>query len=236
MRKCQPRAPRIPWRDVRHICLVVGSQLVTVYPLALWFGAPLMRARLTYSPDFPDLPTILFSFLMFALCSEFYFYHAHYVLHIPAIYPYIHKLHHAYTAPIALECLYFHPIESVIQLGTVALGPVLLGSHVVLLYAWIVIALFLVVLHHCGHEVPFDELPRLGSMTHQHDFHHKAFTCNFGVIGFFDWLYGTRGSYDTWHEQWDTQRAVAIREDGAKRRLAREQQSHCPMPSFRFGW
>lgn len=61
-----------------------------------------------------------------------------------------------------------------------------------MLWIWIVITLFNVSLHHCGHEVPLDELPGLGSMTHQHDYHHKAFNCNFGVIGVMDYLYGTR--------------------------------------------
>ena len=69
-----------------------------------------------------------------------------------------------------------------------------------------VITLFNVALHHCGHEVPLDEAPRLGSMAHQHDFHHKAFNCNFGVIGICDWLYGTRGTYDDYHAKWETQR------------------------------
>ena len=191
--KCQPRAPPMPWRDVRHICAVVAIQLLTVYPMAIWLGTPLMRSRLQYDiPSLPDLQTTIGSFAFFAVSSEAYFYHVHYALHHPRLYPYVHKLHHRYTAPISLECLYFHPLESVLQLGTVAFGPLLLGSHVLLLWVWIVVTLFNVSLHHCGHEVPLDEAPGLGSMSHQHDFHHKAFNCNFGVIGVCDYLYGTR--------------------------------------------
>ena len=62
--------------------------------------------------------------------------------------------------------------------------------------------IFLVALHHCGHEVPLDEAPGLLSMTAQHDFHHKAFNCNYGVLGLCDWFYGTRGGYDTYHDKW----------------------------------
>ena len=86
------------------------------------------------------------------------------------------------------------------------MGPLLLGSHVTLLYAWSVVTIFNVSLHHCGHEVPLDEAPRLGSMSHQHDYHHKATRANYGVIGICDWLFGTRGGYDDWHARWEQER------------------------------
>lgn len=102
--KCQRRAPPMPWADVRHITAVVGVQLVTVYPLVLWLGMSFSHSRLKYDFDsLPDLPTALGSFLFFAVSSEVYFYHVHRALHHPSVYPYVHKLHHAYTAPIALE-------------------------------------------------------------------------------------------------------------------------------------
>ena len=56
--------------------------------------------------------------------------------------------------------------------------------------------------------MPLDEAPRLGSMAHQHDYHHKAFNCNFGVIGVCDYLYGTRGGYDAWHARWEEELGV----------------------------
>ena len=206
LRKCQPAAAPIPWTHVRKIVRYVSLQLFTLYPLVIWIGTPLMRARLDFGPALPDTWTVVKSFAIFAFCTEAYFYHCHALLHHQSIYRYIHKVHHEYTAPIALECLYFHPIESVLQLGTVVAGPLLLGSHITLMYAWTVIALFNVLLHHCGHEVPCDEVPGLLSMTAQHDYHHKALKCNYGVIGVFDWLYGTRGSFDAAHEQWQKQR------------------------------
>ena len=107
---------------------------------------------------------------------------------------------------------YFHPFESILQLGTVAAGPLMLGSHITLLYAWIVVALFNVSLHHCGHEVPADEVPPLLSMSHQHDYHHKACRANYGVIGICDWLYGTRGGFDEWHAKWLLEREAQGRE------------------------
>lgn len=197
----------MPWADIRHICAFVGVQLITLYPLATWLSAPILRSRLRYRlEELPDLPTTLASFIFFAFCSEVYFFHVHWALHHPRLYPYVHKLHHKYTAPIAFECLYFHPVEAMLNFGTAAVGPIALASHVVLLYVWIAVTLFNVSLHHCGHEVPLDEAPRLGSMTHQHDYHHKAFNKNFGVIGICDWLYGTRAGYDEYHVHWEAER------------------------------
>ena len=88
---------------------------------------------------------------LFAVCSEFWFFHVHWALHRPLIYPHVHKVHHEFTAPIAFECLYFHPIESLLQLGTLAAGPLIVGTHALTLYAWIAIALFVIMTHHCGH-------------------------------------------------------------------------------------
>lgn len=46
-------------------------------------------------------------------------------------------------------------------------------------------------------------------MTHQHDYHHKVFNRNFGVIGICDWLYGTSAGYAEYHARWEQQRGGA---------------------------
>jgi len=43
-------------------------------------------------------------------------------------------------APCALECVYFHPLESVLNFGVVILGPGLLRSHVVMVWYWSAVA------------------------------------------------------------------------------------------------
>jgi hypothetical protein len=45
-------------------------------------------------------------------------------------------------------------------------------------------------------------MPRVGS---------KRFNCNFGVLGICDWLYGTRGNYDEWHDKWEVEREAELR-------------------------
>lgn len=103
-----------------------------------------------------------------------------------------------------MECLYFHPIESVLQFGVVAFGPMVMQAHVTELYLWEMIAVLAILLHHSGYEVPFDGVPGvLGSMSHFHDYHHQNYRRNFGVLGFFDKLHGTDQGYNEYIQRWE---------------------------------
>jgi len=191
------------WKMIGKITRYVLLQQLTVYPAAGWLLSGLVRQRCSFAPELPSATETFLSLLFFGLCAEVYFFHVHWALHHPRLYPHVHKVHHEFTYPCALECIYFHPIESVLNFGVVASGPLLLGSHVTLFYLFIVIGVANVLIHHCGHEVPLDSPPFFGSMTHQHDYHHKVFNRNFGVIGICDWLYGTRAGYDEYHARWE---------------------------------
>jgi sterol desaturase/sphingolipid hydroxylase (fatty acid hydroxylase superfamily) len=207
--KCQPSAPPMPWADVRKIGKRVGLQQLTVYPAAQWALRLLVRGRCSFAPALPTAAEAVSHLLFFGLMAEIYFYHVHRLLHHPRLYPWVHKIHHEFTAPISLEAMYFHPVESVLNIGVLLSGPLCLGSHITLVYAFTVIAVLNVLVHHCGHEVPLDSPPFFGSMTHQHDYHHKVFNRNFGVIGICDWLYGTRAGYDEYHARWELARQQA---------------------------
>lgn len=150
--KCQP-ARTMPWDSIRNITRNVGLQQLTVYPLALWLLGPVVRQRCSFAPELPGVKETLFGLVVCAICAEVYFFHVHWALHHPKLYPHVHKVHHEFTAPIALECIYFHPIESVLNFGVISSGPLLLGSHVTLLYLFTAIGVFNVLVHHCGYEV-----------------------------------------------------------------------------------
>ena len=169
-----------------------------------------MRGRCSFAPALPTAAEAVSHLLFFGLMAEIYFYHVHRLLHHPRLYPWVHKIHHEFTAPISLEAMYFHPVESVLNIGVLLSGPLCLGSHITLVYAFTVIAVLNVLVHHCGHEVPLDSPPFFGSMTHQHDYHHKVFNRNFGVIGICDWLYGTRAGYDEYHARWELARQAKV--------------------------
>ena len=69
------------------------------------------------------------------------------------------------------------------------LGPLVMGSHIVLWWAWILVALFSTCTSHSGYHLPFMPSPEY------HDFHHLAFSCNYGAMRILDWLHGTDAAY-----------------------------------------
>lgn len=51
-----------------------------------------------------------------------------------------HKVHHEYTSPVALCTMYAHPLEILLNnMVPIALGPLLLSSHLVTAWIWFVI-------------------------------------------------------------------------------------------------
>lgn len=152
-----------------------------------WFGWTSEEARLE---QLPTLPGFLASLVFFLAVEEVGFYYTHLLAHHKVLYPYIHKIHHQYTAPVAYCAVYAHPLEHiVVNVAPVVAGPVLLGSHPVTAAAWIVMALVYTTNSHCGWFL----LP-YGS-PEGHDWHHSHFNEVYGVVGVLDWLHGTDAKY-----------------------------------------
>ena len=109
------------------------------------------------------------------------FYYAHRVLHTRWLFKRVHKKHHEYTEPNAIEAFYAHPLEHVIIMFCELFPAYLcrLPMWVTVLWSLAVIANALAV--HSG----WWEFGR------SHDLHHKYFTVNFGGWEWLDRLHGT---------------------------------------------
>lgn len=158
------------------ISCVFGAFALHAYP------SPVVLQDIT--ADVPSNTTVALQSMTFLCVTELAFYHLHRLFHInKTLYANIHKVHHTWTAPIALASTYAHPIEHILcNLGSVSLGPALFRAHPVTNLAFSMLFAIGAQGHHSGywHED-----------VGMHDIHHELFDCNFGNAHLLDHLHGT---------------------------------------------
>lgn len=137
-----------------------------------------------------------------ACIIDVWFYSTHWVLHQKPFYKMIHKKHHRFKAPVAVACMYAHPVEYDIGnvLGVI-LGPAITNCHPYVACFWMIYALVSTSSTHSGYTF-------LGCQGH--DWHHEHFDYNFGTGVFMDRIFktGFEGS------------------EAHKKAVARERRSH----------
>jgi methylsterol monooxygenase len=206
-RKCQPKF-QFKWDDIRLILLQCTRQFLVLYPALLLTGLPLLKAHISTSDEtLPSVIKFIGQVVVHTVCAEVIFYYAHRALHHESVYQYIHAEHHKYLAPCCVEALYFHWLEAISLAPVVTFGPLLVGSHIYAMCLWLCLAVLVVVLHHSGYDVPCDYLPGTGSLSHFHDYHHKTFTKNYGLLGWLDELHGTNKGWKDYLKKWHEDRA-----------------------------
>ncbi|XP_055004290.1 fatty acid hydroxylase domain-containing protein 2 [Boleophthalmus pectinirostris] len=165
-----------------QVC-ISGAMVVAAYHLMSYRGQPC-------GPELPTFHWALLELTAFAIIEEVLFYYSHRLFHQPSLYKTFHKQHHEWTAPIGIVCIYAHPLEHVISnMLPVAIGPVLLGSHLSTTCLWYCLALISTTVSHCGYHLPFLPSPEF------HDFHHLRFNQCYGVLGILDRLHGTDSKF-----------------------------------------
>jgi len=123
--------------------------------------------------------------------DEVLFYTAHRLAHHRAVYKYVHKTHHEWTAPIALASDYCHPLEHLLVnvLPNVSYG-IICGSDPFSYLVWWVTSYIASQTNHSGYRFPIADLTQ-ESQPNFHDIHHQKFNCNYGGSGHLDWIIGT---------------------------------------------
>lgn len=159
---------------------VVGFMFnLVTYPLLVWRGCDT-------GYELPSFTTTIWHAFCFIVIEEIGFYYGHRLLHHPKLYKHFHKIHHEWTAPSGIISAYCHPVEQVLSnLFPVWLGPMVMGSHMSVVWIWYVIAVLNTTVSHCGYHFPVLQSPEA------HDYHHLKFNQMFGVMGVLDRLHGT---------------------------------------------
>eukprot|EP00946_MAST-07B_sp_MAST-7B-sp1_P003142 g3142.t1 len=125
---------------------------------------------------------------------EVVFYALHRALHDQRWYRHIHKIHHEFKYPIALASEYAHIVELLLSnIIPGAVGPAITNAHPLSTFVWLAGSILMTNFHHSGMCLPFYPL---NYMTRAHDWHHLAFTDQFGVVGAMDAALKTTGGKD----------------------------------------
>lgn len=117
--KIQP-SKKVTGREVLQcIKTVLFNQYLVATPLdislavlALELGHPPV---LRITPFLPSVREIVRDFTVSIIVREILFYYSHRLIHIPALYKRIHKIHHKFTAPIAPSAEFAHPMEHLVS-------------------------------------------------------------------------------------------------------------------------
>jgi sterol desaturase/sphingolipid hydroxylase (fatty acid hydroxylase superfamily) len=141
--------------------------------------------------QFPGVFEAVWQLAVTIVAEEVLFYHAHRLLHHPVLYRTIHKSHHEWTAPVGIAAIYCHPVEHMLSnVGPAMLASMCARAHASVFYLFSLLAVINTTVVHAGYHFPF-----VYPSPEHHDFHHEAFTSNFGVTGLCDWFYGTDAAF-----------------------------------------
>ncbi|KAB5559736.1 hypothetical protein GE09DRAFT_1057446 [Coniochaeta sp. 2T2.1] len=164
-----------------------------------------------------------------------------------------HKQHHRAKANLGIAAWYCSPSEQLcFNLFPALIGPLITqmvanafgveeiwGTRLVTMYVWVTAAAVSSVLAHTGYRSVWND-PGKHDLHHERAFDPKA-ACNFGTMGFFDWLHGTKSAIPAadalaWRSQRDRQAALweASRRSGIP--LSKEQMEVVKQPDHSTEW
>lgn len=126
------------------------------------------------------------NFGLITVLSDVLFHNLHWLMHANKwLYQNFHAVHHEHNSPCALDNHYLHPAEAAIFALPAVLPALLLRSHIVVMWAFVVLAQLHAIAIHSGYHHPVLAPPT-------HDWHHRYQRCNYGnFFDFTDKLFGT---------------------------------------------
>jgi sterol desaturase/sphingolipid hydroxylase (fatty acid hydroxylase superfamily) len=190
---------------VRYVALDQQSIIyLTINAVHEWVFVQRLCHYIWYSPDVSltvedigfvnTVGALAVMFVVLDLCYA----PCHHLLHLPALYPLIHKHHHRQHFPTRgyLDAGNEHPLEHLVGVlctwSSVLTAVYLVKAHAVILFLFFNIHAALAMLNHSPYDVEF-----LGYSVANHEMHHRKFTVNYAQYSMlYDHVMGTFAPYE----------------------------------------
>ena len=200
-----------PWNDDKEEWNVLYWKTVFVYSLNVLVVGPsvylpfaLFDLPVDLDMTSEGIPHVTKMFLQVLFCmvmEDLTFHFSHRTLHHPALYPYIHKIHHEQRITISFAAYYAHPLEFIFGniLPTVT-GVLLLGKnmHWMTAFTWYIVRAVESTEGHSGYEFSwsiFRVIP-FASDYGYHAYHHSHNIGNYSsFFTIWDTVFGTNSAY-----------------------------------------
>jgi sterol desaturase/sphingolipid hydroxylase (fatty acid hydroxylase superfamily) len=196
----------------KHMTREISYSLLSMLIFNLVAVGVLVAAEHGYTRIYTDIHAhsmgyFFFSIVLFIVAHDTYFYWSHRFMHLRAVYPYVHLVHHRSYNPTPWATFSFHPIEAVMQVLILPIMVCLVPLHPLAILAWSMYQLILNVGGHTGYEVFRSGFTRRihtlwsNTATH-HNMHHKYVNSNFGLyFNVWDRIMGT--NHERYHEEFE---------------------------------
>lgn len=178
------------WPNIGRI--LMNTSIMALLLVLLW---PLIRLSGIHKGPAPEWYVAAIQIVFFLLLDDYLFYWMHRYFHDNKwLLKHVHSVHHRIKNTCALDGTYFHWFEYVAISSLAMVGPILVGCHIYVLYAWIIIRNLEAADGHAGYDLPWNPLRYLPLYDGPvyHDFHHARFKGNYaGALHYVDRFYGT---------------------------------------------
>jgi sterol desaturase/sphingolipid hydroxylase (fatty acid hydroxylase superfamily) len=205
--------------NVKELGLESVYVLKVCFPKRCFIAPPVLEyvGISAYAP-FPSGRRLVVDLLFCMFVEDVFQYIFHRMLHLPSIYPLIHKVsfvclfvgfsclgvfaessdqvHHEWSTPFAMAASYAHPAEIFILALAAFAGPLFCRPHLASFFAWLLFRQMDAVKTHSGWAWPgidhvLHYIPYYEGAVF-HDFHHRSFIFNYASrFTFIDVIFGT---------------------------------------------
>jgi len=188
---------KLELKDYTFLAVNQAVELIFLLHLAK-FGL-----TLPYLPEDLNFMNTVVAFYATIYLDDFFYYFLHRFLHVPAVYPYVHKHHHRQPLPYRgyTDAANESPIEQILGLlcvwVTVQIVTTYIGFHALGLFAFFAVYAVLAYLNHTPYDIQLGFIG-VDYTVRAHETHHRMLRGNYAQnTMIFDKLFGTYIDYPT---------------------------------------